>query len=126
MVCDYIPPPPTAATTTRFKQGAGTTGVNAVATNEAGFPSAFVRPSNATEIVQLDLSQNRIESAGGLSCLPSLHTLNLAKNALGDAGAVSPLSECPSLTNLDVTGNRLAGPGVLDVRHIELAKLSRD
>lgn len=64
---------------------------------------------------QLDLSQNRIEAALGLSCLPSLHTLNLSKNSLGDAAAVSPLSECPSLTNLDVTGNRLAGPGVLDV-----------
>ncbi|CAN0440748.1 unnamed protein product, partial [Ectocarpus sp. 12 AP-2014] len=64
---------------------------------------------------QLDLSQNRIEAALGLSCLPSLHTLNLSKNSLGDAAAVSPLSGCPSLTNLDVTGNRLAGPGVLDV-----------
>ncbi|CAM9809769.1 unnamed protein product, partial [Ectocarpus sp. 8 AP-2014] len=66
-------------------------------------------------LVQLDLSQNRIEAALGLSCLPSLHTLNLSKNSLGDAAAVSPLSECLALTNLDVTGNRLAGPGVLDV-----------
>lgn len=79
---------------------------------------------------QLDLSQNRIEAALGLSSLPSLHTLNLSKNSLGDAAAVSPLSECPSLTNLDVTGNRLAGPGVLDVSvsemyaytHIEVIK----
>lgn len=64
---------------------------------------------------QLDLSQNRIESTGGLSCLPALHTFNISKNSLGDADAVSPLSECRSLTNLDVSGNRLAGPGVLDV-----------
>lgn len=64
---------------------------------------------------QLDLSQNCIETARGLSGLPVLHTLNLAKNALADAASVSPLSKCPSLTNLDVTANRLAGPGVLDV-----------
>eukprot|EP00904_Undaria_pinnatifida_P012526 jgi/Undpi1/8403/HiC_scaffold_25.g10871.m1 len=66
-------------------------------------------------LVQLDLSQNSIETAAGLSCLPSLHTLNLSKNSLKDADAVSPLKECPSLTNLDVTSNRLAGPKILDV-----------
>ncbi|CAN0136489.1 unnamed protein product, partial [Hapterophycus canaliculatus] len=66
-------------------------------------------------LVQLDMSQNCIETAAGLSCLPVLHTLNLSKNALQDATSVLPLSECPSLTNLDVAANKLAGPGVLDV-----------
>ena len=65
---------------------------------------------------KLDLSQNSIETAAGLSGLPALHTLNLAKNSLKDADAVSPLTECPSLTNLDVTSNRLGGPRILDVR----------
>eukprot|EP00752_Nemacystus_decipiens_P009461 g8459.t1 len=66
-------------------------------------------------LVQLDLSQNCIETTLGLRCLPALHTLNLSKNALKDADSVSPLTECSSLTNLDVTANKLAGPGVLDV-----------
>ena len=69
---------------------------------------------------QLDLSQNCIETTMGLRCLPALHTLNLSKNALKDADSVAPLSECPSLTNLDVTANTLAGPGVLDVRAVRV------
>ena len=50
----------------------------------------------------------------------------MSKNALGDADSVSPLSGCPSLTNLDVTANRLAGPGVLDVRAGVGAEVDRD
>lgn len=35
---------------------------------------------------------------------------------------MSPLTECSSLTNLDVTANKLAGPGVLDVRVVRVLK----
>lgn len=74
---------------------------------------------------QLDLSQNCIETTLGLRCLPALHTLNLSKNALANADSVSPLSECSSLTNLDVTANKLAGPGVLDVRIVRARQSER-
>ena len=78
-------------------------------------------------LVQLDLSYNRIETVGDeLSRLPSLATLNLAKNALSSGDSIAGLSECCSLTSLDLTGNNLAGDGVLSalVRITKLRSLA--
>jgi hypothetical protein len=65
--------------------------------------------------VQLDLSENRITIVEGLEGLTSLHTINLAKNALTDAPSITGLLACPSLTNLDLKDNELNGEDLLAI-----------
>lgn len=42
-----------------------------------------------------------------LSCCPSLQTVNLSHNALVTPASISHFVECPSITNIDITNNKL-------------------
>lgn len=59
-------------------------------------------------LVQIDLSHNSLEHITGLSHLPALHTLNISKNAIAEPSGLRHLWECPALTNLDISANRLS------------------
>ena len=69
--------------------------------------------STLVNLVQLDLSENRIRRVSGLSLLRSLHTLNLSKNYLEDFESVQHLAECPALTNIDMNNNELKDERVI-------------
>jgi dynein assembly factor 1 len=60
-----------------------------------------------TNLVQLDLSDNRITHVEGLASLQNLATVNLAKNALADGHSIAHLALCAKLTSLDLSGNQL-------------------
>ena len=66
-----------------------------------------------THLVSLDLSENRIDHIGGLSSLNSLQTLNVAKNCLTDEASVVGLTECQSITNVDLSNNDLADESII-------------
>eukprot|EP01036_Dinobryon_divergens_P027759 gene27756-36581_t len=55
----------------------------------------------------LDLSNNRLSTIENLSCCPMLQTINFSHNALSSPASISHLTECLSITNIDVTNNRL-------------------
>lgn len=55
----------------------------------------------------LDLSNNRISMIENLSCCPSLQTVNVAHNALSTVESITHFKDCPSITNIDMTNNRL-------------------
>jgi Leucine-rich repeat (LRR) protein len=60
-----------------------------------------------TNLVQLDLSENRITHVEGLATLQNLATVNLAKNAPADGHSIAHLALCAKLTSLDLSGNQL-------------------
>lgn len=55
----------------------------------------------------LDLSNNRLSTIENLSCCPMLQTINFSHNALSSPASISHLTKCLSITNIDVTNNRL-------------------
>jgi len=71
--------------------------------------------SSLTDLVTLNLSANHIEKVEGLSSLKRLQTLNLSKNLLSSAESVQHLTECQSITNLDVSANHIDDESVLEV-----------
>jgi hypothetical protein len=66
-------------------------------------------------LVSLNLAQNNIEKIEGLACLPNLATFNISKNRLVDEDSVSELESCSSISNLDISTNKLNDVTVLDV-----------
>ena len=56
----------------------------------------------------LDLSNNRISIIENLSCCPSLQTVNLSHNSLSSIESIAHFKECVSITNIDLTNNRLS------------------
>eukprot|EP01038_Epipyxis_sp_PR26KG_P013350 gene13350-17906_t len=63
---------------------------------------------NLTNLVILDLSNNRLTKIDNLAnSVPQLQTINLSHNALNSIESIEHFKECPSITNIDVTNNRL-------------------
>ena len=77
-----------------------------------------------TELTTLNLSQNRIKKVDGLETLTTLSTLNLAKNVLATSEDLEGLLACPSITNLDLSGNNIDDETVIDSVLKKLPKLS--
>ncbi|XP_048371117.1 dynein axonemal assembly factor 1 [Sphaerodactylus townsendi] len=63
----------------------------------------------------LNLSNNYIKTIENLSCLKVLHTLQIAHNKLQTVEDIEHLQECPSISILDLSYNRLDDPGILNV-----------
>jgi hypothetical protein len=59
--------------------------------------------------VNLNLSDNLIEKVQGLSTLTKLSNIQLKRNRIGGAGLddVRGLIECPSISALDVSDNKI-------------------
>jgi hypothetical protein len=59
--------------------------------------------------VNLNLSDNLIEKVQGLSTLTKLSNIQLKRNRIGGAGLddVRGLLECPSISALDVSDNKI-------------------
>lgn len=59
--------------------------------------------------MNLNLSDNLIEKVQGLSTLTKLSNLQLKRNRIGGAGLddVRGLIECPSISALDVSDNKI-------------------
>jgi Ran GTPase-activating protein (RanGAP) involved in mRNA processing and transport len=68
-----------------------------------------------THLETLDVSENDISHVDNLSCLPKLRTLNIAANKLASAASIAHLTECPSLTSVDLGKNRLEEEGAVAV-----------
>jgi len=75
-------------------------------------------------LVQLDLSENMIQSIDSLSCLPKLSSLNISKNLLSSSKSITHLSECKTLANVDFSHNKLEGESILDVLSLMKSLLS--
>jgi len=58
-------------------------------------------------LVTLDLSHNRLFTIEGLSTLPVLQTLNISHNYLCNPESISHLTQCVTLTNVDISNNSL-------------------
>lgn len=56
-------------------------------------------------LLQLNLSHNRISRIENLGPLSRLSSLNLSFNILQDHDSLVGILECPSLTNVDLTSN---------------------
>ena len=63
-----------------------------------------------TELVNLNLTDNMIEKITGLSKLTKLSNLQLKRNRIGCDGLedVVGLLECPSITALDISDNKIS------------------
>lgn len=77
-----------------------------------------------SELATVNLSQNRVKSVTGLETLQNLGTLNLAKNCLSTTEDLEGLLKCPSITNLDLSGNSLEDPEIVEKVLKKLPKLS--
>lgn len=66
-------------------------------------------------LVQLDLSENRITIIDGLHCLPHLESLNLSKNLLKSSKAISHLTLCKRISTLDLSQNNITGEASYEV-----------
>lgn len=62
---------------------------------------------NLKELVSLNLSNNRIKVIENLGELKNLQTLNLANNFLEDEKSLVGLLDCQSLTNIDLSSNKI-------------------
>lgn len=73
------------------------------------------RLGHLTQLVTLNLSHNHIERVDGLSELVNLKNLFLNNNSLLSAESIRNLTQCPSLTNLDLSDNHIeASESILD------------
>jgi Leucine-rich repeat (LRR) protein len=68
-----------------------------------------------TALQTLDVSHNDLRDLAPLAALDKLQTLNASHNKLADAQCITPLRHCLHLRALDLEGNRLVHPDVLDV-----------
>lgn len=68
-----------------------------------------------TNLETLDLSDNDISCIDNLAPLVRLKTLNISKNKCHSLDDIAHLSECPSITSLDLSGNKIADPAALDM-----------
>jgi len=67
------------------------------------------------KLVQLNLCKNSLESIDNIACLKELKTLLAAYNHLESVEDLKGLLECPSLEVIDLQGNRINDPAVLDL-----------
>ncbi|GAQ88925.1 hypothetical protein KFL_004700070 [Klebsormidium nitens] len=71
---------------------------------------------NLIELDTINISNNSVRVLENLSCLPKLQTLIASKNRFDSAEGIAHLKECPSISVLDLSENKLEdGQGVLDV-----------
>ncbi|XP_044290067.1 dynein axonemal assembly factor 1 [Varanus komodoensis] len=63
----------------------------------------------------LNLSNNYVKTIENLSCLKVLHTLQIAHNMLQTVEDIQHLQECPSISVLDLSHNKLDDPNILGV-----------
>lgn len=63
----------------------------------------------------LNISDNHISNLDGVACLPQLHTLLCTNNKLSTVESVAHLVSCTALTTLDLQGNQISDPAILDV-----------
>eukprot|EP00494_Astrolonche_serrata_P023832 UN24090 len=71
----------------------------------------------ASELDTLNLNNNMLTDISGLSKCIKLQTLSVKKNQIRTYENLKGLLECPSITNLDLTGNRIEDPKCLEVIH---------
>uniref|UniRef100_A0A7S0R4Q2 Dynein assembly factor 1, axonemal homolog n=1 Tax=Pyramimonas obovata TaxID=1411642 RepID=A0A7S0R4Q2_9CHLO len=62
-----------------------------------------------TELSNFNLSNNNIRKLQNLQNLTCLHTLQLANNFLPNIESISHLRECPSISVLDLSNNKIEG-----------------
>lgn len=55
----------------------------------------------------LNLAHNKIDRISGLSPLKNLHTFNISENFLTDVASIQGLSECPTISNLNMNKNEI-------------------
>ena len=70
--------------------------------------------SRLTALVTLDISENHVDSLEGLRGHPTITTLLASGNRLLDMAGIDALSECPQLTSLDLTDNKIDDPEVIN------------
>lgn len=68
-----------------------------------------------TNLESLDLSDNDLTSLHALGGLARLKTLNFANNKCRSAADIAHLQDCPSITSLDLSGNKIDDPEALEV-----------
>ncbi|CAK4238445.1 unnamed protein product [Aphanomyces euteiches] len=66
-------------------------------------------------LTTLDLSENRIKTIEGLGQLVHLSSLNVSKNEIELVSDIEALKNYKSLTNVDLSHNKLADPDILHV-----------
>ncbi|XP_076001788.1 dynein axonemal assembly factor 1-like [Genypterus blacodes] len=66
-----------------------------------------------SELCTLNVSNNYIETIENISCLPKLSTLQIAHNKLKTAADIEHLSQCLSISVLDISHNLLDDPEIL-------------
>jgi len=49
------------------------------------------------------------------ACLPRLHTLQITHNKLTSASDIEDLGECPELSIVDLSHNKLDDPAIVDI-----------
>ncbi len=66
-------------------------------------------------LVNLNLSDNMIEKISGLSTLRNLSTFQIKRNKIGADGIsdVTGLLECPSISALDISDNRIENEDII-------------
>lgn len=68
-----------------------------------------------TNICTLNLSYNRIKRIENLSCLPRLSTLQISHNCIQDDSDIIHLVDCTEISVLDISGNSLHDPKVVEI-----------
>nr|XP_039263802.1 dynein assembly factor 1, axonemal-like [Styela clava] len=63
----------------------------------------------------LNLSNNIISMLQNLSCLPLLETLQVAHNRLTTIDTLQHLVDCPAISVLDLSHNKISDPAVIDI-----------
>ncbi|XP_061682537.1 dynein axonemal assembly factor 1 [Syngnathoides biaculeatus] len=63
----------------------------------------------------LNVSNNYIQTIENISCLPNLNTLQIAHNKLERIGDIEHLSQCRSISVLDLSHNLLNDPDIIHV-----------
>ncbi|XP_076000572.1 dynein axonemal assembly factor 1-like [Genypterus blacodes] len=66
-----------------------------------------------SELCTLNVSNNYIETIENISCLPKLSALQIAHNKLKTAADIEHLSQCLSISVLDISHNSLDDPEIL-------------
>lgn len=79
--------------------------------------------SGLEELAHLDtvnLNNNTLEHLSHLDKCPELHTLLLANNRLESVESIRVLTDCKSLSTLDLQGNKIEDPQVLGSEALSL------
>ena len=81
---------------------------------------------NLTQLVNLNLTDNMIERVSGLGNLKKLENLQLKRNRIGSDGIddVIGLTECPSISALDISDNKIATELILPEVLVKMPKIA--